>query len=174
MFWKAWGEKGRRTLTFERYLPVHRTCNYPLCRHIRTWLDERGVNDSRYAIEKGKSIVIIGLFRWRAAACCDGNMPASASASVWQVGGRCAGRLYTGTKPFMLLFRNRTANTDCSTPILRPSPAAALSTVLLHPRDICLVWCQTCCMQDNWVVLSLPHDRWQSPKSLPVTLKARP
>ncbi|TKS75564.1 Glutamate receptor ionotropic, kainate 2 [Collichthys lucidus] len=33
---------------------------------------------------------------------------------------------------------NRTANIDRGTHILRPSPAVALSTVLLHPRDICL------------------------------------
>ncbi|TKS75551.1 Glutamate receptor ionotropic, kainate 2 [Collichthys lucidus] len=37
-----------------------------------------------------------------------------------------------------ILKQNRTANIDRGTHILRPSPAVALSTVLLHPRDICL------------------------------------
>lgn len=157
------------------WIPLHRTCNHPLCIHVRTRLDERGVSDSRYVIEKGKSIVIISLFQWHAAACRGGNMPALTSASVWQVGGHSAGQcccILVLSHPHC--FPNRTANIDRSTPILRPSPAVALSTVLLHPRDICLVRCQTCCMQDNWVVLSLPHDRWQSTKSLPVTLKALP
>lgn len=66
----------------------------------------------------------------------------------------------------------RAANIDHGTRVLCPSPAVALSTVLLCPRDICLVGCQICCMQDNWVVLSHPHDKWQPTKSLPVTLKS--
>ncbi len=134
-----------------------------------------GVSDSRYVIGKGKRIVIIGLFLQHAAACRGGNMPTLTSASVWQVGGHCAGQSCCILVPsHPCCFRNRTENIDRGTPILRPSPAVALSTVLLHPRDICLVRCQTCCMQDNWAVLSLPHDRWQSTKSLPVTLKASP
>lgn len=152
-----------------------RTCNYPWCIHIRTWLDERGVCDSRYVIGKGKRMVIIDLFQQHAAACRGGNMPTLTSASVWQVGGLCAGQSYCILVPsHPWCFQNMATNIDRGNPIPRPSPAVALSTVLLHPRDICLVRCQTCCMQDNWVVLSLPHDRWQSTKILPVTLKALP
>lgn len=157
----------------KRYLPVHRTCKYPPCIHLRTWLDERRVSDSRYVTGKGKRMVIISLFQRHA--CQGGNMPTLTSASVWQVSGQCAGQsccMLVLSHP--CCFQNRTANIDRGTHILRPSPAVALSTVLLHPRDICLVRCQTCCMRDNWVVLSLPHDRWQSTKTLPVTLKTLP
>lgn len=134
---------------------------------------KEGVSDSRYVIEKGKSIVIMGLFQWLAAACLGGNMPTLTSASVWLVGGHCPGQCCCVLVPsHPCCFWNRTANIDRRTPILCLSPAAALSTVLLRPRDICLVRCQTCCMQDNWVVLSLPDDRWQSTKSQPVTLRA--
>lgn len=136
--------KGWTKVTFERYLPVQRTCNHPLCTHRRTWIDERGVSDSRYVIEKGKSTVIIGLFQWLAAACLGGNMPTLTSASVWLVGGQCPGQCRCVLVPsHPCCFWNRTANIDRSTPILRLSPAVALSTVLLHPRDIWLVTCQS-------------------------------
>lgn len=88
--WKGWG-KGWRKLTWKRHLPVHRTCNYPWCIHIRTWLDERGVSDSRYVIGKGKRMVI-DPFQQHAAACRRGNMATLTSASVWQVRCLCAGQ----------------------------------------------------------------------------------
>lgn len=146
---------------------MHRICYCPQCIHIRTWLDERGMNNSRYVIERGKSIVIIGLFQWRAVSRLDGYRLVLTSASVWQSGGHCARLSCCILVPsHPCCFQSRTTNIDHGTAILRPSPAVALSTVLLRPRDICLVRCQTRCMQDNWVVLSLPHDRWQPTKSL--------
>lgn len=65
------------------------------------------------------------------------------------------------------------ANIDRGVPIPPPSPAAAaVSTAPSPTRDICLVRRQKCCVRDNWVVLSLPHDRWQSTRNPPVTLRA--
>lgn len=49
-------------------------------------------------------------------------------------------------------------------------------TLRVHHRLLCqaccLVRCQTCSVQDGGVVLSLPNDRWQHTKSLPITLNA--
>lgn len=123
--------KGWRQLTFETYLPAHRTCNHPLCNHVRTWLDESGASNSRCVIEKGKRIVIIGLFQWCAAARRGGGMPTLTSASVWQVRDHCAGQ----TCCILVLshprcFPNTTTNTDHGNPIRCASPAVALSAVL--------------------------------------------
>lgn len=130
----------------KRHLPVHRTFSYILCTHIRTWLDEREVGDSRYVIGKGKGAVIIGLYPPHAAACNDGNMPTLTSASVWQSIELAEASVHW-YQAIHAVFPNRMANIDRGNLILRPSPAVALSTVLSHPRDICLVRCQTCCMQ---------------------------
>lgn len=129
--------KGWRLPTFETYLPAHRTCNHPLCNHIRTWLDERVASNSRCVIEKGKRIVIIGLFQWCAAARRGGGMPTLTSASVWQCRRPLCwpDPLYTGTKPSTLLSEYNNKHWPW------------------QPHSVCI----TCCCSVSCVVASQRH-----------------
>lgn len=131
--------------------------------HTCRILSVRNETDSRYVIERGKRIVVLAA---EMETCPLWNQP---------VFGRKVGTALAWTTVHWYRAIRAgfgTANIDRGTRVPRPSPAVALSTVLLCPRDICLVRCQICCMQDNWVVLSHPHDKWQPTKRLAVTLKS--
>lgn len=112
---------------------------YPLCIHITTWLDKRGVSDSRYVIGKEKRITIMGLCQLHAAACRGGNMPTLLkSASVWPVRGHCAGQsccILVQSHPFG--FRSRTANIDRGTPHSAPiACCCSVNSVVASQRHL--------------------------------------
>lgn len=111
--------------------------------------------------------VITSLFRRPAASCRGWRRACFTSAGVWHAGSRSAGQSARGVGPKPSL-----QTLTLASPIPPPSPAAAVSTAPSPTRDICLVRRQKCCVRDNWVVLSLPHDRWQSTRNPPVTLRA--
>lgn len=63
--------------------------------------------------------------------------------------------------------RSQSRTLTVASPIPPPSlAAAAVSTAPSPTRDTCLVRRQECCLRDNGVVLSLPHDRCP-PKTRP-------
>lgn len=111
--------------------------------------------------------LLLGTVITKPASCGRGDMLGLTSASVWQAGRGSAGRssLYVGPEP--------SANIDRGVPHPAPitcrccSVNCAVASQRHLPGEAPEV-----CAQDNWVVLSLPHDRWRSTRNLPVTLRA--